>query len=34
MTVVIVYAELCSSKLKGVEIDLRRPYFSFKTFSA
>ena len=31
MTVVIIYAELCS--LKGFKIDLRRPFFSFKTFS-
>ena len=31
MTVVIIYAELCS--WKGFKIDLRRPFFSFKTLS-
>ena len=31
MTVVIIYAESCS--WKGFKIDLRRPFFSFKTFS-
>ena len=31
MTVVIIYAQLCS--WKGFKIDLRRPFFSFKTFS-